>query len=75
MEKLLDVDRFISYVVCEMITVDWDGYPSKCNNYRIYHDPKTNKITFIPSGMDQDVLSTPTGRSRPTGAVRWLASC
>jgi spore coat protein CotH len=53
MEKLLDMDRFISYVVCEMITSDWDGYPSKCNNYRIYHDPKTNKITFIPSGMDQ----------------------
>src|SRR5262249_20210482 len=49
MEKLLDMDRFISYVVCEMITSDWDGYPSKCNNYRIYHDPKTNKITFIPS--------------------------
>ncbi len=53
LEKLLDLDRFISYVVIEMITSDWDGYPSKCNNYRIYHDPKTNKITFIPSGMDQ----------------------
>lgn len=53
MEKLLDMDRFISYVVVEMITSDWDGYPSKCNNYRVYHDPKTNKITFIPSGMDQ----------------------
>jgi spore coat protein H len=53
MEKLLDMDRFISYVVIEMIASDWDGYPAKCNNYRIYHDPKTNKITFIPSGMDQ----------------------
>ena len=53
LEKLLDLDRFLSYVVCSMITSDWDGYPSKCNNYRLYHDPKTNKITFIPSGMDQ----------------------
>lgn len=53
MEKLLDLDRFISYVVIEMITSDWDGYPAKCNNYRVYHDPKANKITFIPSGMDQ----------------------
>ncbi len=53
MEKLLDMDKFISYVVLEMITSDWDGYPSKCNNYRIYHNPKTNKLTFIPSGMDQ----------------------
>jgi hypothetical protein len=32
---------------------DWDGYPLKPNNYRIYHDPKKDKITFIPSGMDQ----------------------
>jgi len=53
LEKLLDLDKFLSYVVVEMITSDWDGYPSKCNNYRIYHNPKTNKITFIPSGMDQ----------------------
>lgn len=53
MEKLLDLDKFLSYLVIEMITSDWDGYPSKCNNYRLYHNPKTDKITFIPSGMDQ----------------------
>lgn len=53
LEKLLDLDRFVSYLVVEMITSDWDGYASKCNNYRIYHNPKTDKITFIPSGMDQ----------------------
>ncbi|MFM8274952.1 MAG: CotH kinase family protein [Gemmata sp.] len=53
LEKLLDLDKFISYMIVEMITSDWDGYPSKCNNYRIYHDPKTDKLTFIPSGMDQ----------------------
>jgi spore coat protein H len=53
MEKLLDMDRFISYLVLQVVTWDWDGYPTKCNNYRIYHDPKTNKITFLPSGMDQ----------------------
>ncbi len=53
LEKLLDLDRFLSYVVVEMIMSDWDGYPAKCNNYRIYHEPKTDKITFIPSGLDQ----------------------
>src|SRR5262249_28894055 len=30
-----------------------DGYPFNRNNYRIYHDPKSDKLTFIPSGMDQ----------------------
>ena len=30
-----------------------DGYDFGKNNYRIYHDPKKDKITFLPSGMDQ----------------------
>ena len=53
MDQLLEMDRFITYVALSMILCDWDGYPSKCNNYRVYHNPKTNKITFVPSGMDQ----------------------
>ena len=47
-------------MVIEAITWDWDGYPFKCNNYRVYHDPKTDKITFIPSGMDQ-MFADPNG--------------
>jgi spore coat protein H len=53
LDKLLEMDRFISYLCLETICWDWDGYPMKRNNYRIYHDPKKDKITFFPSGMDQ----------------------
>ncbi|MDB6129957.1 MAG: hypothetical protein JWM04_1064 [Verrucomicrobiales bacterium] len=53
LEKLLDIDRFISFVAMDIICWDWDGYPIKKNNYRIYHDPTTDKMTFIPHGMDQ----------------------
>jgi spore coat protein H len=53
LEKLLDLDSFVSYMVLEAIMWDWDGYPFKANNYRVYHDPVKDKITFIPSGMDQ----------------------
>lgn len=52
-EKLLDMERFISYLVLQVATWDWDGYPMQCNNYRVYHDPTKDKITFLPSGMDQ----------------------
>jgi spore coat protein CotH len=52
-EKLLDLDKFISAMVLAAVMWDWDSYAFKCNNYRVYHDPKTDKITFIPSGMDQ----------------------
>jgi spore coat protein CotH len=70
MEKLLDMDRFITYLVLQAVTWDWDGYPMNRNNYRIYHDPKTNKITFIPSGMDQ-MFGDPNGPILPNfqGAV------
>jgi spore coat protein H len=37
----------------QVICWDWDGYPMNRNNYRIYHDPKKNKLIFFPSGMDQ----------------------
>lgn len=53
MEALLDMDRFFSYLAMTTITDDWDGYARNHNNYRIYHDPKRNKLVFIPSGMDQ----------------------
>ncbi len=53
MEILLDMERFLSYLAMTTITDDWDGYARNRNNYRIYHDPKRNKIVFIPSGMDQ----------------------
>jgi spore coat protein CotH len=64
LEKLLEMDKFISYLVLESITWDWDGYPMNRNNYRIYHHPKTNKITFIPSGMDQ-MFGNPGGPILP----------
>lgn len=60
MERRLDVDKFISFLSLQMLTWDWDGYPMNRNNYRIYHEPKTNKLTFLPSGMDQ-LLGDPNG--------------
>ncbi len=53
MEKVLEMDKFISYLALEVMCWDWDGYPMNRNNYRIYHDPSKDKLTFIPSGMDQ----------------------
>ncbi len=54
LEKLLDMDVFISGFVVQAILGDWDGYVFNRNNYRVYHDPNRDKIVFIPSGMDQE---------------------
>jgi spore coat protein H len=70
MAEILDMDRFISYMAMEVITWDWDGYPMNRNNYRIYHDPKRDKLVFLPSGMDQ-MFAEPSGTLFPNfqGAV------
>jgi spore coat protein H len=60
MERLLEMDKFISYLALEVMCWDWDGYPMNRNNYRIYHDPIKDKLTFIPSGMDQ-MFGDPNG--------------
>ena len=65
LQKVLDVDRFIDYMVIENFTWDWDGYPAKANNYRIYHDPTTDKMVFIPHGMDQMFWDTHGSVWRP----------
>jgi spore coat protein H len=52
LRKLLDVDRFISHIVLEMFTSHTDGYALNRNNYRIYHDPVSDKFVFITHGID-----------------------
>jgi hypothetical protein len=52
LNKVLDVDRFVSFVAMEMLTSHWDGYAIHTNNYRIYHDPKSDKFVFITHGID-----------------------
>lgn len=53
LEKVLDVDGFLTFMACEVLTVHWDGYTGNKNNYRIYHNPTTGKLSFVAHGMDQ----------------------
>jgi spore coat protein H len=64
LEKVLDMDKFLTYLALEVVTWDWDGYPMNRNNYRIYHEPKLDKIIFFPSGMDQ-MFGNPGGPILP----------
>jgi spore coat protein CotH len=68
-EKVLDLDRFISMMAVEVMTWHWDGYGMKANNYRIYHDPKSEKLVFIPHGMDQMFEEPHGGIAPPMGGV------
>jgi spore coat protein CotH len=49
--RFLDVDRFLTFVAMETLTARWDGYARNRANYRLYHDPTTERMVFIPHGM------------------------
>lgn len=53
LDALLDTGRFIRVCAMQALLVDWDGYGYNRNNYRLYHEPRTGRFTFIPHGMDQ----------------------
>ena len=65
LNKLLDADRFISMMAGEILTIHWDGYWINRNNYRIYHDPVTDRMVMFPHGMD-NMFQQPTWSWRPT---------
>ncbi len=51
--KILDIDRFVSFCAMEAILCHWDGYNFNRNNYRVYKDPATGRLSFFLHGMDQ----------------------
>ncbi len=66
LDKILDLDRFITFIAMESLLAHADGYAMNHNNYRIYHDPGSGKLVFMPHGMDQMFGSW---SSRPTHSI------
>ena len=50
--RVLQVDRFLSFMAMEVMVGHRDGYCLARNNYRVYHDPG-NGFVFLPHGMDR----------------------
>ena len=57
LEKVLDVDRFLSFAALESMLLHWDGYCLGPNNYRVFHDASQGRMVFLPHGLDQ-ILGT-----------------
>jgi spore coat protein CotH len=53
LDQVLDMDRFLSFLAMDIIACDWDGYAMNRNNWRLYHDLDSNKMVFMPHGLDQ----------------------
>ena len=53
LSAVLDLDRFLSMLAIETMLSHSDSYSMNRNNYRLYHDTATDKIVFMPHGMDR----------------------
>ncbi|HWN97002.1 MAG TPA: CotH kinase family protein [Methylomirabilota bacterium] len=69
LREVMDVDRYVSHLVCEVFTSHTDGYAMNRNNYRIYHHPNTEKFTFIGHGVDWAFQNTGLSIKPPENAL------
>jgi hypothetical protein len=53
LEKVLDLDRFLTFVALDVMLWNWDGYAQNKNNYRVFSDKGSGKMVFMPHGLDQ----------------------
>lgn len=52
LEPLVDLDEFYTFWAVEVLTRHWDGYASNTNNFYLYVDPTSGRLSFIPWGVD-----------------------
>jgi len=72
---VVDLDAYARFWAMEVVTDHWDGYANNRNNFFVYHDPTSDRMHFIPWGID----ALFEGRQRTTrpyavyacGALPW----
>lgn len=69
-DAFLDTDEFLGSFAVTAVIADWDGYEyGNINNYRVYHDPATDRWALIQSGIDNSFDSQPAFDFWPVTAV------
>jgi len=58
LDTALDTKHFLRFTAAEAVVNQWDMYAYTVfypNNFRLYHDPTSNKFVFLPWGMDMSM--------------------
>ena len=59
-DAFFDYDEFLSSWGVGSVLNNWDGYQyGNVNNYRVYHDPSTDRWALLQSGIDNTFDSNP----------------
>ena len=65
LEKVMDVDAYLTYWAMESLLASWDSYSTTSNNFFLYDDPRGG-FRFIPWGPDATLNEKAlTGGDRP----------
>ena len=64
LNQALDMERFLSFMAVEVLVDHRDGYSMDRNNFRLYHDPISDKFVFLPHGLDLLFYSSDLSPSR-----------
>lgn len=62
MAPVLDVHHFLRFTAAEAAVNQWDMYGYSVfypNNFRLYHDPSSQRFVFLPWGMDMAMKAFP----------------
>jgi len=52
LERIFDVDNYLKVIAMDVLVSNWDGPIVNKNNFYLYHNPKTERITYIPYDLD-----------------------
>jgi hypothetical protein len=75
MDPVLDLQHFLRFTAAEAAVNQWDMYGYTVfypNNFRLYEDPSSQKVVFLPWGMDMSMKPFP-GTDRPHIPIYELA--
>jgi hypothetical protein len=69
LQRVLDVDGYLSHLSLEMFTSHTDGYAMNRNNYRLYHDPASGRFHFLAHGLDWAYASAGLSIDPPKNSI------
>jgi hypothetical protein len=70
LDRVLDLESYYRYWAAETLLANWDSYDGNQNNFFVYWHPDSQKLSFLPWGVDGSFVRTPwTDRKLPLSVL------
>jgi hypothetical protein len=74
LNKVIDMDAFLTFWAMETLVGHWDSYSGNQNNFYLYRSPEDRRFHFIPWGTDGAFATRPNEPSGVMPQSTFLAS-